>query len=133
MDIRSRNMRPARSSGPPGLWWIVLLSWTASVGLPLLLGGCDQSGSAPEVSGDTHQGGTPSEQKQTKITISRETTRLTAPLDEQGYVDYVAAINQQMSKGVTPETNAVVPIVQAVGPGLIDERIRDDYFRRLGI
>lgn len=93
-----------------------------------------QTGDLPERSDAApEENQRPARQKQTKITISRETTRLTAPLDERGYVDYVEALNQQMSKGITPETNAAVPIWRALGPGPMPEGNRAELFRRIGI
>ena len=56
------------------------------------------------------------------VTISRDTTYITEPLRADGYPDYLAALTQQARKGVTPENNAVVLIVQALGPELIDGR-----------
>lgn len=67
------------------------------------------------------------------VTISKETTRITGPLRPDGYVDYVAALNQQCSEGVTPENNAAVPFCQAVGPGDILEEYREPFFSMLGI
>ena len=42
------------------------------------------------------------------VTISKETTYITEPLRADGYPDYVAALNQRFSQGVTPENNAAV-------------------------
>ena len=44
-----------------------------------------------------------------KITISKEATWGTEPLDERGFVVDFEAINRRFSAGVTPENNAVVP------------------------
>jgi len=71
--------------------------------------------------------------QQDQITIAKETTRILGPLREDGYVDYVAALNELCSKGVTPENNVVVPLVKAMGSKDISESIRDEYFKRLGI
>ena len=75
--------------------------------------------------------------KRTKIKISKETTRIDGPLDEDGYVDYHAALNQMLSMGVTVKNNAAVPVVKALGPknGELpdDEDYRADFFKRLGI
>lgn len=68
-----------------------------------------------------------------KITISKETTYITEPLRADGYPDYVAAINQRCSAGVTPENNAAIPFWQAVGPKNIDKNVRKRYFELLGI
>jgi hypothetical protein len=68
-----------------------------------------------------------------KITVSKETTYITEPLRPDGYVDYVAAINGRLSKGVTPENNAAVPLWKAVGPNEIEKDCRNKYFQTLGI
>ena len=41
---------------------------------------------------------------------------MTGPLREGGYIDYVAALNERMKQGVTPENNAMVLLVRALGP-----------------
>ncbi len=68
-----------------------------------------------------------------RVTISKETTYLVAPLRDDGYVDYRAAVNEMQSEGVTPENNFVVVLWQAVGPKIIDPEYRATYFRQLGI
>ena len=69
-----------------------------------------------------------------KITVSKQTTYVTGPLRPDGYVDFVAAINERCSRGVTVENNAAVPLWRAIGPGRFD---RPDapaqFFKRLGI
>ena len=65
--------------------------------------------------------------------ISKETTYITEPLDELGYPDYAAALNERMSKGITPENNAAVLLMQAVGPSEIPADQRDMFFRMLGM
>ena len=67
------------------------------------------------------------------VTISKETTCITEPLRPDGYPDYIAALNNRSSKGVTPENNAVVPFFRAMGPGMVDARYRDEYCKLLGI
>jgi hypothetical protein len=69
----------------------------------------------------------------TSHTISKETTYITEPLRKDGSVDYVAALNQRSSKGVTPQNNAAVLFWTAVGPGDIDEMYRQKYFQMLGM
>ncbi len=65
------------------------------------------------------------------LIISKETTYITEPLDELGYPDYAAALNQRMSNGVTPENNAAVLLMQAAGPKEIPVEKREGFFRRL--
>lgn len=76
---------------------------------------------------------TDSAKPQAKITISKETTYITGPLTRDGYVDYIAALNQQLSKGVTVENNVVVPLWQVFGPGEILKEWRKQYFQMLGL
>src|SRR5215467_16284740 len=66
----------------------------------------------------------PTERPKPKITISKETTYLTEPLRPDGYPDYVAALNQRMSEGVTPDNNAAVLLMKAFGPRDIPEQFR---------
>lgn len=68
------------------------------------------------------------------ITISKETTYITGPLRKDGYVDYVAALNERFRAGVTPENNAALPFLKAMWPGGINNpKHRDEYYRMLGI
>lgn len=67
------------------------------------------------------------------FTISKETTYITAPLRKDGFPDYIAALNQRFSKGVTPERNSAVLFWKAVGPKAIPEKTREKYFQMLGI
>lgn len=55
---------------------------------------------------------------------------ITSPLDANGDVDYKEFINQEASKGVSAENNAMVKIVEAVGP---IESVPADFYFRLGI
>ncbi|MCL2640980.1 MAG: hypothetical protein FWD53_09065, partial [Phycisphaerales bacterium] len=53
-----------------------------------------------------------------QIIVSHDTTRITAPLNPQGYPDYLAALNTQLSQGITPpknENNAAPLLLQIVG------------------
>ncbi|MGA2259294.1 MAG: hypothetical protein ABSG53_31865 [Thermoguttaceae bacterium] len=67
------------------------------------------------------------------MTISKETTYITGPLRKDGYVDYIAALNQRFREGVTPENNAAVPFLKAMWPAEIDRKYRDEYCRMLDI
>ena len=67
------------------------------------------------------------------VTISKETTYITGPLRKDGYVDYVAALNQRCSQGVTPENNAAVPFLKAMWLAGIGPKHGDGYCRMLGI
>jgi hypothetical protein len=67
------------------------------------------------------------------VTMSKETTYITEPLRPDGYPDYVAFLNRQMSHGVRPENNAAVPFWKAVGPEEIHPADRERYFQMLGM
>lgn len=70
---------------------------------------------------------------QSNIKISKETTFITDPLTDDGYADFRAAINQRFSNGVTAENNAVVPLLQAMGPRPENFELPDEFYKRLGI
>ncbi len=62
-----------------------------------------------------------------QITISQQTTHITAPLDG-GYPDYLAALNTAHREGTTPENNAAILVADAAGLGdLPPEYVREMY------
>ncbi|HDZ44005.1 MAG TPA: hypothetical protein ENH80_08705 [Phycisphaerae bacterium] len=67
------------------------------------------------------------------ITISPETTVITEPLNPDGTVNYFQAIVDRYSEGVTPENNAAVLLVRALGPKAFDEEVRSESLRQLGL
>ena len=71
--------------------------------------------------------------QQSSIRISKETTSLTTPLDDEGYVDYVQAINDQYSNGVTAENNFEVVVRNVLPPDEIQAEMREEYFAVLGM
>jgi hypothetical protein len=68
-----------------------------------------------------------------KITVSKETTYVTGPLDEDGYVDYVAALHERLSQDVTPGNNANVLLWKAMGPHPEGAKMPARFFRWLGV
>ena len=68
-----------------------------------------------------------------KVTVSKKTTYVTGPLRPDGTVDFAAALNEMLGRGVTPENNAVVPLMRAFGPKEIEAPIRPRYFKALGM
>ncbi|MCK4275916.1 MAG: hypothetical protein KAX78_05345, partial [Phycisphaerae bacterium] len=68
-----------------------------------------------------------------RITISRETTHILEPLNEDGTVNYLAAIDAQCREGVTRQNNAAVPIIQALGSDWLPEESRQRIVELLGI
>lgn len=69
-----------------------------------------------------------------KLPLGKETTYVTGPIDKDGYVDFEAALNDRLGKGITPEKNANVLLWKALGPTPdSDRRQPPEYFKRLGM
>src|SRR5260370_14512083 len=68
-----------------------------------------------------------------KFTIRKETTYVTGPLDADGYIDYAAARNERLGKGVTPENNANVLLWQAIGPKPEGKPVPAEFIRLMGM
>src|SRR5258708_5994274 len=66
------------------------------------------------------------------FTIGKETTYVTGPVDADGYIDYAAALNERMSKGIKPAENANVLLWKAIGPPL-RSTLPPEFFKRLGM
>ncbi len=67
------------------------------------------------------------------FTISKETTFILGPVDQEGYLDYNAALRALAQQGVTVENNAWVLLIQAHGPFEKGTLLDPAYFRELGI
>lgn len=67
------------------------------------------------------------------ITVAKDTTKVTGPLTDDGYVDYARAINQRLGKGVTQETNANVLLWQAMGPHPEETTMPPEFFKLMEI
>lgn len=66
------------------------------------------------------------------IVPSPRTTRVTEPLDEEGYVDFIGALNAKLGTGVAPAENAAIPLLQAMGPSESNGRIPNLILKELG-
>ena len=71
--------------------------------------------------------------RQYDLTVSYETTRLLGPLNADGTVNYVAASNEMYGQGVTPDNNAAVLLLQAMGPEALYPPVRARTFELLGM
>ncbi len=98
------------------------LSCSGNSGLPTT------SSTGPSVGANT---GT--EVSNPRIRISKETTYLEGPLTDDGYVDYIAAMDERLSEGVTPENNAAVLLWQCWGPRGLSAVNQEEFFARLGM
>jgi hypothetical protein len=69
-----------------------------------------------------------------KFPLGKETTYITEPLDKDGYLNYEAALNDRLGKGITPEKNANVLIWKALGPHPEGGKgMPAEFFKQLGI
>jgi hypothetical protein len=67
-----------------------------------------------------------------KLPLGKETTYVSGPLDKEGYIDYEAALNDRLGKGVVPEKNANVLLWKAFGPTSEGgKRMPAEFFKRL--
>lgn len=71
--------------------------------------------------------------KKVNITVSRETTWITEPLNLDGTVDYIAAANKMLSKGVTKDNNAAILMIKAFGPKFFGDEDAKRYIKALDI
>jgi len=67
------------------------------------------------------------------FTISEQTTHVTGPVDSDGYIDYAAALNDRLGKGIAAKDNANVLIVKVVGPSPSGTKLLAEFYERLGI
>lgn len=74
----------------------------------------------------------PAKARSLNYTIGKETTYVTGPLSKDGSVDFVAACNERLGKGVKPDDNAAIPLWQAIGPKADSESAPAELFRLLG-
>lgn len=68
-----------------------------------------------------------------KFTLDKDTTVITGPLTDDGYLDYETALNDRLRGKITPDTNAAVGLFAATGPKPEGGDLPDDFFKALGI
>jgi hypothetical protein len=68
-----------------------------------------------------------------RIDVSKQTTYVTEPLLENGLPDYEAYLRAKMSEGVTPENNAAVLLLKALGPGDVSRADFDAVAAEIGL
>jgi len=67
-----------------------------------------------------------------QLPLGKDTTFVTGPLDKDGFIDYEAALNAELSRGITPDKNANVLLIQAFGPAPEGGNgLSPDFFRWL--
>src|SRR5262245_14071179 len=70
---------------------------------------------------------------ESKFTLGKETTYITGPLDEDGYIDYATALNERLRKGIKPEDNANALLWKAFGPHPQRSTLPPGFFKWMGI
>jgi hypothetical protein len=83
--------------------------------------------------GKDSAGRNPEGKPKPKFTVGKETTYVTGPRDAEGRIDYVAALNKRLGRGVTPDSNANVLLWKVFGPRPEGTAMPPDFFRWLGI
>jgi hypothetical protein len=73
------------------------------------------------------------EKPKSRVPLGKETTYVNGPIDKDGYIDYEAAVNERMSKGISPDTNANVLLFKAFGPKPEGGDMPPEFFKQLGI
>lgn len=69
-----------------------------------------------------------------KFPVGKDTTVVSGPIDKNGFIDYEAALNERLSKGIKPETNANVLLWKALGPKPEGGNpMPEPFFKLLGI
>jgi hypothetical protein len=64
---------------------------------------------------------------------AKDTTFVTEPLDDDGYVDYEAALNKRLKGTTRPDTNAVVLLLNCFGPKPDGRELHADFHKALGV
>jgi len=69
-----------------------------------------------------------------KLPLGKDTTYVVGPLDKHGFIDYEAALNAELSKGITPDKNANALLIMVFGPAPEGgEGLPPAYFKWLDI
>ena len=50
------------------------------------------------------------------LPLGKNTTVVNGPLDKDGFIDYEAALNSELARGITPDRNANALLIQVFGP-----------------
>jgi hypothetical protein len=85
------------------------------------------------VSWQTGIGGADKKKPEPKVPLGKETTYITGPLGEDGYLDYAGFLNEKLGQGVTADNNAVALLMRALGPRANSVDLPPEFFKALGI
>ncbi|HEV3440712.1 MAG TPA: hypothetical protein VG122_25375 [Gemmata sp.] len=76
---------------------------------------------------------TPGKKGKGTFTIGKKTTYVTSPVDADGHIDYPAALNERLSKGITAENNAAVLLWKVIGPHPEKVTMPAKFYELLGV
>src|SRR5437763_2519971 len=79
------------------------------------------------------KGDPPGQKRKPRFTVGKDTTLVTEPVRKDGRIDYVAAVNERLRQGVTPETNSNVLLWKAFGPRPEGSLMPPEFFQWLGV
>lgn len=72
------------------------------------------------------------EKPKAKLPLGKDLTLFTEPLDKDGYVDYETALNDKLRGKLKPDDNAVVLLMQAIGPKPDGQVLPPSFYKWLG-
>src|SRR5262245_61734504 len=103
--------------------FLLAVAWTVIGGAAL----------APAAGEDKGKPKSDAPKRKPKFTIGKDTTYITGPVDKDGYIDYVAALNERLRQGVTSDNNANVLLWKAFGPKPDGVAVPAGFFKAMGI
>jgi len=112
---------------------VAVVIWAMTILSVDLLQLCNADDEKSVVQEKSDTGGGTTTKTKPKFTISKETTYVKGPLDKDGFIDYATALHERMSKGITPENNAVVLLWKAMGPNPRGVKMPAYFFDWLGM
>lgn len=136
---------PRRKVWPWAVAGVAVLALVAGGGFFLLKSKQHQGSESPAPASTASTGGQPTKPdakpkpkpalagSKARFPVGKDTTVVDGPLDAEGYIDYEAALNEKLAKGITPASNASVLLWQACGPRPQGAAMPAEFFKALGI
>jgi hypothetical protein len=100
---------------------------------PLLLLGIVLAAAAPPPGSGAGGDKSPAGKAKPRFTVGKDTTYVTGPVDKDGRIDYVTALNERLRSDIKPEDNCNALLFKAFGPRPEGGDMPPAYFKWLGI